>query len=116
MSNKTIRLATLVQGLLLGCLAVPAAALADEPQGAVGRSARVSLSDLDLSTPEGMQAARERVHATARRLCQQLADPLDLDPHAIFVACVDGAEAAALRQIAPPTLARDAGRGTAPTH
>ena len=117
MSPKTRRAAAIIHGaLLLGCLLIPVAALADQPQAAVSRSARVSLTDLDLSTPEGAQAARERVRATARRLCGQLIDPLDLGLSAHFVACVDRAVAAALRQIAPPQLARDAGPGTAPTH
>jgi UrcA family protein len=117
MSTKTRRVATIIHGtLLLGCLLIPVAALAEEPQAAVSRSARVSLADLDLSTAEGAQAARERIQATARRLCRQFIDPLDLDVHASFVACVDRAVAAALRQITPPTLARDAGPGTAPTH
>lgn len=117
MSVKTNRHATVVHGvLLLGCLAAPAAALADEPQAAVRRSAPVAMADLDLSRPEGIQAARERVNASARRLCQLVSDPLDLSHHANYLACVDATVAAALRQITPPTLARDAGGGTAPTH
>src|SRR6185295_18732325 len=34
-------------------------------------SASVSLSDLDLATPEGMRAARERVRKEALRLCRK---------------------------------------------
>jgi len=109
MSTKTKCVATIIHGaLLLGCLAISAAALADEPQAAVSRSARVSLTDLDLSTPEGMQAARERVRATARRSCLQLADPDDLYALWTFEACVDRAVAGALRQITRPTTLQEA--------
>lgn len=117
MSIKTNRHATFVHGvLLLGCLAAAAVAAADELQAVVRRSAPVSMADLNLSRPEGMQAARERVNASARRLCQLVSDPLDLSHRANYFACVDATVAAALRQITPPALARDAGRGTAPTH
>jgi UrcA family protein len=64
-----------------------------------GRSAIVSLADLDLSTPEGARAARERLHQTARRLCSRVADSLDLSHHTNFVACVDESLSAALKKI-----------------
>lgn len=84
---------------------------------ATHRSAPVSVADLDLSSPEGIQAARARVHATARQLCLQVADPRDRSAHTNYFACVDATVAAALRQITPPaTLVRDAGPGTAPIH
>ena len=38
----------------------------------VTRAANVSLADLDLSTPEGSRAARERLEAMARHLCIEL--------------------------------------------
>ena len=105
--------------LLLGATTVvcalfagSAAALADETQTTVSRNARVSLTDLDLSTPEGMQAARERVRATARRSCLQLSDPDDLFALWTFQACVDRAVTAALRQVTrPTTLQQAAGHG-----
>jgi UrcA family protein len=62
------------------------------------RSAKVSLAGLDLSTPDGTRAARERLRGTARRLCAQVADDLDLSHQSNFVACVDETLAAALRQ------------------
>ena len=117
MSTQTNRVATVVHGaLLLGCLAGPVAALADGPEAAVHRSASVSVADLDLSSPEGIQAARARVHATARRLCLEVADPRDRSAHENYLACVDATVAAALREITATTLARDAGPGTAPTN
>ena len=41
----------------------------DEPESAVSSVADVSLSDLNLSTPEGMRLARDRLHTMAERLC-----------------------------------------------
>jgi UrcA family protein len=71
------------------------------------RTVRVSLADLDLSTPEGARAARDRLHNTARRLCSQfqLVHTQDLSHQPNFVACVDQALADALRQVdaLPPT-------------
>jgi UrcA family protein len=63
------------------------------------RTMKISLADLDLSTPEGAHAARERLHETARRLCSRVEGIDDLwhQPH--FVACVDDALADALRQV-----------------
>jgi UrcA family protein len=55
------------------------------------RTTQVSLADLDLSTPEGIQAARERLQITARRVCQEL--PLNQ-----YSACVAETFAHALRQ------------------
>ena len=71
----------------------------------VTRSAKVPLADLDLSTPEGMRAARERLHQTARHLCNRVADELDLSHQANYVACVDETLAAALRKVIEPAAA-----------
>jgi UrcA family protein len=69
------------------------------------RLAVVSLADLDTSTPQGAQAARERLRATARRLCSQLQDSWDLGHQPHFVACVEGALQRALHQLTPPAVA-----------
>jgi UrcA family protein len=71
----------------------------------VTRSAKASLADLDLSTPEGMRTARERIHQTARHLCNRVSDELDLSHHENYVACVDETSAAALQKIIEPALA-----------
>ena len=73
--------------------------------GAATLAAKVSLFDLDLETPEGAHAAVERLHETARLLCSRVADSRDLGHQPHFVACVDEAMAAALRQISGPALA-----------
>jgi UrcA family protein len=93
---------------LLALLAIaPVMAMADPPSAPaqVTRAAKVSLADLDLATPEGARTARDRLHETARRLCAQVADYEDLSHQANFVACVDAALAAALRQIKGPSVA-----------
>jgi UrcA family protein len=93
---------------LLALLAIaPLTAIADTPSAPaqVTRTAKVSLADLDLATPEGARVARKRLHATALRLCSQVADYEDLSHQANFVACVDAALAAALRQIQGPSVA-----------
>jgi UrcA family protein len=74
-----------------------------EPAG-ITASETVRLADLDLSTPEGMTAARDRVHATARRLCFRLADPEDLSHQANYIKCVDDAFASAMLQLTGPGL------------
>ena len=69
------------------------------------RAATVWLGDLDLSTPEGMGAARGRVQETARRLCGQVSDPDDRSRQANYVECVNESTSAALRQLPSPALA-----------
>ena len=86
--------------LLVLCVFASAAVAASPTDTApVTRSAKVSLAGLDLSTPEGARTAHERLHATARRLCAQVADHLDLSHQPTFVACVDETLAAALRKV-----------------
>ena len=62
-------------------------------------SKRLSFADLDLSTPEGVQTAHERLQQVARNLCYQVADDLDLSQHANFLVCVDKAMAQALPKV-----------------
>jgi UrcA family protein len=98
--------------LAMGC----ASALANPPDAQktpVTRSGRVSLQGLDLSTAAGAQAARERIHQAARRLCGALADDLDLAHQPHFVACVAEATARATRRLdarnGVPAMATTAG-------
>jgi UrcA family protein len=71
---------------------------------------KLSLADLDLSTPAGAQAAQERLHAAARLACSRLEDSLDLGRQPHFVECVDSTMAGALPQV--EALARK----SAPAH
>jgi len=79
----------------------PTAGLADQHAATASdtRVADISLADLDLSTPEGLRAARERLHTMARRLCAEPADRRERPHQPNFVACVDNTVAGALRQI-----------------
>jgi UrcA family protein len=89
------------------CAIAPFAAMADQQPATtfVTRTTNVSLADLDLSTPAGQRAARERLHQIARCLCSQVADIQDISHQSNFVACVDETLANALRQLNGPTLA-----------
>lgn len=82
---------------LLTFIAVMGAAAAGEPatMPAVSRVWDVSLTDLNLSTPAGVKAARERLRAMAQRVCTQHAD----GPMPNFAACVESTLAGALRQV-----------------
>ena len=99
-SSSCLKANSRTTALLALCALASASAVAGSPTGAapVTRTANVSLADLDLSTPEGARAARERLHQTARRLCAQVADSLDLSHQPNFVKCVDDTLAAALRK------------------
>jgi UrcA family protein len=80
---------------------VPVSTIADQPAAttSVSRVADVSLSDLDLSTPEGMRVARDRLHTMAQRVCAGPAGSRGLSSQPTFAACVDSTVANALRQI-----------------
>lgn len=69
------------------------------------RVAAVSLADLNLSTPQGVRAARERLRETARRLCSDVQDSRDLGHQPHFVACVQETLADALRHVQIPVVA-----------
>ena len=69
------------------------------PAYAADKSAVVSLANLDLSTEKGMQAARDRIHQTARRLCQRVVNPWSLSHQTDYVRCVNDATTAAVAQM-----------------
>jgi UrcA family protein len=81
------------------CLAIAAAVLAPQAGNATVKSMRVSLADLKLSTPQGMQAARERIDQAARRLCGKLVDPWSYSHVSDYLRCVDDAKTAATTQL-----------------
>jgi len=90
---------------LLTLAAVAAIALTPAAAGVETRTSNLSLADLDLSTPAGVDAARDRLQQTARRWCSQVADRQDLSHQPNFIACMDETLAAALRQINGPVRA-----------
>jgi UrcA family protein len=61
------------------------------------RTAEVSLADLDLDTPQGAQAARDRLRAAAQRVCQESQTGSHVTSTQ-YSACVDETLAHALRQ------------------
>ena len=61
--------------------------------------ADVSLSDLNLSTPEGIRLARDRLHAMAERLCADRGGGREPYSRPALGACVDSTVTSALRQI-----------------
>jgi len=94
---------------VLGVVLVTAALAKQMPANAADKaSAMVSVADLDLSTDKGMQAARDRLNATARQLCEKVIDPASLSIHSDYVHCVDEATTAAVAQLTGPVLAANA--------
>jgi UrcA family protein len=77
---------------------VPANTFADQPAATKTVSiADVSLSDLNLSTSEGMRLAQERLHTMAEHICAGAGgDPAS---RPAFGACVEGTVANALQHI-----------------
>jgi UrcA family protein len=61
--------------------------------------ADVSLSDLNLSTLEGMRLARDRLHTMAERVCADRGGGREPSSEPAFGACVDSTMANALRHI-----------------
>ncbi|MBV9726427.1 MAG: UrcA family protein [Gammaproteobacteria bacterium] len=61
------------------------------------RTAEVSLADLDLDTPEGAQAARDRLRAAAQRVCQE-PQAGSHGSSSQYATCVDETFAQALRR------------------
>jgi len=84
--------AFVIAASMITLFGMSATAGADE-QKPVTKSKHVGLADLDLSTTQGQAIAYERLHQSARNLCSQVADELDLSHQANFVACVDNAMA-----------------------
>jgi UrcA family protein len=102
---QTITLKSLSAAIALAlCVAAPAfAATQQKPVSpSDAQSNQVSLAGLDLATPEGMSAARERLLGTARLLCYRVAHADDLSLHANYVRCVNETLAGALRQVTTP--------------
>jgi UrcA family protein len=80
---------------------VPVAAIADQRAATTTASnvADVKLSDLNLSTPEGVRLARDRLHTMAERLCADGSGDREPSSQPAFGACVDSTVANTLRQL-----------------
>lgn len=80
---------------------LPVTAIADQRAATTTVSSEddVPLSDLNLSTPEGMSVARDRLHAMAERICADHGGGRESSSQPAFGACVDSTAANALRRI-----------------
>lgn len=80
---------------------VPVVTLADQRSATttVSTLGNVSLSDLNLSTQEGMRLARDRLLTMAQHLCADRAGGGDRSSQPAFGVCVDSTVANALRHI-----------------
>jgi UrcA family protein len=86
----------LASAILLTCSWGASSALADEQV----RSEKVKFQDLNMDTPEGVQALYARIHAAAVRVCA------DSDPvlHSAVSACARKAEVGAIEKVNLPQL------------
>lgn len=82
----------------LGLVSVVSMADQSAATNAVSSVAHVPLSDVNLTSPEGMRLARDRLHAMADRLCAERGGR-ELSSQPAFRTCVDSTVANALRGI-----------------
>jgi UrcA family protein len=100
-----------VSAALAACIALfavaPPAALADPPTAPAPHAleSKVSLADLDLSTPEGARAAHKRLRKRAESLCRQLWDSTSASFRWSYAACVKDTFANAIQQLNAAALA-----------
>jgi UrcA family protein len=90
--------------IALSLVAVAGANIARADSVSASSSTTVSLAGNDLSTPQGVSTARERVHRAARVACRRAEDPFNLASHWEYIKCVDRTEKLALQQIKAPAL------------
>lgn len=84
--------------LLAALLALAPAAHAQDPDPEEAPRIEIDLAGVDLTTPEGMQAARRRINGAAWAVCRQVSDPDGLQMERM--ACVDRARREGVRQLA----------------
>jgi UrcA family protein len=82
--------------MLLTCVWAASNAIADEEV----RSERVKFQDLNVDTPEGVQALYGRIHAAARRVCSETDPVLKLAE----ASCARKAQANAIERLNLPQL------------
>jgi len=96
-TSKNLRFNPLVALLALA----PLALIAQAQAASEARTSTVTLAGLDLSTPEGVDIARNRLHQAARQLCSQAVGEATIHA-AQFVTCMNDTVTDALRQIDLP--------------
>jgi UrcA family protein len=90
-SIKTRIPLSIATAILLSCVWGAPSAFADEPV----RTERVKFHDLNVETPEGVQALYGRIHAAAKRVCSE-SDPV---LRAAASACARKAEGDAIEKL-----------------
>jgi UrcA family protein len=107
--SPRLELAVLKAALIALCAIAPIPGIAQgQPEPAPETlTARVSLGDIALSTPEGQRVAYERLRQTARRLCSSLEarHPESLAHYPSYIRCVDETLARAWQRVNAPALA-----------
>ena len=108
--HRTFERKTALPAVALATLfaVVTDSALADAPRPtapAESVTATVSLADLDVSTPEGAQAASARLAKLAQRLCLNFRDARRVSDWATYTDCYRETLANALRQAKLPVIA-----------
>ena len=93
---KTANRLVLSTAMLLASVWVVPSAFAEEP----ARSQTVKFYDLKVDTPAGVQALYSRIHAAAKRVCE------DSDPviRLAAIRCIGKAEAKAIQTVSLPQL------------
>jgi len=88
------------------CAIAPLIAFADPPAAQTPRTveSKVSLSDLDLTTPEGVRVAHKRLERKAEFLCRQLWDDVSASFRWTYEACVKETLANAIQGLDMPAL------------
>ena len=83
----------------VGALGTAAMAQESSARSTATDTLRVSLIGLDLSTPDGVQAAHERVRLAARLVCAKVRDSADIQKSLEYITCIDNAMIIPMAQI-----------------
>jgi UrcA family protein len=109
MNAETHRSSLLKAALIVLCAIAPIPGVADSPPEPAPETltARISLADIALATPEGQRVAYERLRQAARHLCSRLeaGHPQSLAHYPTYIRCVDETLARALQRVNGPALA-----------
>jgi UrcA family protein len=100
--------------LIAVCLAMPLTAWGQRPSAATPPSpTKVLMAGLDLTTQQGLAAARNRLHEAARQSCSQIIGNREPPDPANFLSCVDDRLRSELQQINRETRAAIVAQGSA---
>jgi UrcA family protein len=96
MKNSTALVHNLTREIALGTLLLSGLCAAAAPSfggtlSGTSSSSKVTLNDLNLATPAGMDEARARIERAAKQACVRMIDLDDLSHHDNFLACVSQA-------------------------